>query len=166
MIMRRTPIHPGHEHHASLKSVPPCRRCSQLHCQRISTPVRILGPRRLVATNHALTGHLMTHSLFAVVVGIAHLSVVAHAAGQAAPTSQGLPPGRGHHVLFYDEARQRVMLTGGAANDARRNVIMFDDLWSFDGSAWTSLVASDGAGCGSRISAEGRNRIHAIGGYR
>lgn len=53
---------------------------------------------------------MKTHLLSA--AGIAVLLVARHAAGQ--------PPGRAHHVLFYDEARQRVMLSGGAANDARR----------------------------------------------
>jgi hypothetical protein len=75
------------------------------------------------------------------------------------------PPARAHHVVFYDENRQRVLLAGGAANDARRRVIIFNDLWSFDGNAWTALSTSTDTLLGARVDTDARHRIVAFGGF-
>ena len=97
------------------------------------------------------------------VIGVALALAVQTAAGQGGPASS--PPGRAHHSVFYDEARQRVLLTGGSAVDDRRNVTEFDDLWSFDGSRWTSLSPPGDATSGIRISADGQHRIYSLGGF-
>lgn len=96
--------------------------------------------------------------------GIAVLLAASQAAGQDASAARASPPGRAHHTLFYDEARQRVVLTGGAANDARRNVTVFDDLWSFDGAGWTALPPSGDAIWGSGVAVDASKRVHAFGG--
>ena len=62
-------------------------------------------------------------------------------AGQAASTP-ATPPARAHHTLFYDDAQQRVMLTGGTVAFADRSYEVFNDLWSFDGTAWTRLPST------------------------
>jgi hypothetical protein len=75
------------------------------------------------------------------------------------------PPGRGHHVLFYDEASKRVMLAGGGANDAQRRVTIFTDLWSFDGSHWSQTSSASEALVGARVAIGPKGRIHAFGGF-
>ncbi|MFY9344665.1 MAG: hypothetical protein WAT39_19385 [Planctomycetota bacterium] len=48
------------------------------------------------------------------------------------------PPPRAGHGLDYDGATQRVVLFGGA--DAAASWSHFDDLWQWDGTAWTQRV--------------------------
>jgi hypothetical protein len=36
---------------------------------------------------------------------------------------------RAHHTVFYDEARERVLVAAGGAVDSRRNSTLFNDLW-------------------------------------
>jgi hypothetical protein len=75
------------------------------------------------------------------------------------------PKARAHHWLFYDEVRQRVMLTGGTAVDSRRNFELFNDLWSFDGNTWTALPSSGQPMSGIRVALDARNRPYSFGGY-
>lgn len=94
------------------------------------------------------------------------LLLVAHAGKRQGSVAAGsAPPGRAHHSLFYDEARQRVLLTGGSAIDSRRNVTDFDDLWSFDGSRWVALAPPGDPLSGIRIDTDGQHRIHSLGGF-
>jgi hypothetical protein len=98
------------------------------------------------------------------ICGVALLAA-RHAEGQSAAADPSSPPGRAHHLVFYDDARQRVMLTGGAANDARRHVTAFNDLWSFDGTAWALLGSTGDTLLGARVGIDAQMRIHAFGGF-
>jgi hypothetical protein len=82
-----------------------------------------------------------------------------------AGSAGGQPGPRGHHTVFYDSVRQRVMVTGGAANDARRNSTFLNDLWSFDGVRWTALPSSGEKMSGIRVAQDARGRIWSFGGY-
>lgn len=97
--------------------------------------------------------------------GIALLPLTPSAGGPSEAASRISPPGRAHHVLFYDEARQRVVVSGGGANDARRNSTILTDLWSFDGAAWTALPSSTESVMGARVDIDGRMRAYAFGGF-
>ena len=99
------------------------------------------------------------------IVGIALSLGAQPVAGQGTPSARPWPPGRAHHALFYDEVRQRVMLTGGGANDERRRVKLFSDVWSFDGSTWSVIASSGDTLVGSRIGIDGQKRILAFGGF-
>src|SRR5690349_15168654 len=79
-----------------------------------------------------------------------------------------LPPSphpRGHHTVFYDESRQRVMVAGGTWNDSRRNYELLNDLWAFDGTSWTELPASGAKMSGHRIAVDAQQRVHSFGGF-
>ncbi len=58
-----------------------------------------------------------------------------------------------------------MLLTGGSAVDSRRNVMEFDDLWSFDGSAWIALGPPGDPMSGIRIQADAQHRIYSLGGF-
>lgn len=45
------------------------------------------------------------------------------------------PPGRGHHTMAYDAARDRVLLFGGA----RKMGEILNDTWEWDGSKWVCV---------------------------
>jgi hypothetical protein len=100
------------------------------------------------------------------IVSVTVLLVARSAVGQSStsanPTS---PPGRAHHALFYDDVRQRVLLTGGSAIDNRRNVTDFDDLWSFDGARWTSLAAPGDPLSGIRVAMDDKQHTYSLGGF-
>lgn len=81
------------------------------------------------------------------------------------PSAPASPPPRAHHVVFYDEAKERVMVAGGAATDARRNITNFDDLWSFDGARWTRVAMRGAAVAGMRVALDDRRRVLAFGGW-
>jgi N-acetylneuraminic acid mutarotase len=97
--------------------------------------------------------------------GMAVLLLVEPAGAQAGVTDRSSPPGRAHHALFYDEARQRVLVTGGSAVDNRRNVEEFNDLWSFDGNTWTSLASPGNGVSGARVAVDAQKRIYSFGGF-
>jgi len=42
-----------------------------------------------------------------------------------------IPPGREKHVMAYDEARDRIVLFGGSADN-----LLFNDTWEWDGTDW------------------------------
>jgi hypothetical protein len=85
--------------------------------------------------------------------------------GQTSGTNRASPPGRAHHTVFYDEARERVMVAGGGAVDSRRNSSLFNDLWSFDGTTWTPLAPSGDPLAGMRIATDGQHRAYSLGGF-
>lgn len=97
--------------------------------------------------------------------GIAFL-LAAQPARCQSPPAGAAPHARAHHVLFYDPLRERVMLTGGASNDSRRNVTVFDDFWSFDGTRWTALPSSSGPSSGARVDSDSQKRIYSFGGFK
>jgi hypothetical protein len=105
----------------------------------------------------------MTRSL--VVTAIVLVLNARGAVGQVDGASRPTPPARAHHALFYDEARQRVVLTGGSAVDSRRNVTDFDDLWSFDGVRWTTLAKPGDPLPGIRIAADRQHHLYSLGGF-
>ena len=55
------------------------------------------------------------------------------------------PEVRSYHAMTWDEARDNVVLFGGAHKQADDTIVMFDDMWVFDGQAWTE-IAKDGPG--------------------
>src|SRR6185436_16574013 len=97
----------------------------------------------------------------AVIFAIVLLPFAQPANGQSGTERSG-PRGRGHHTLFYDEARQRVLLTGGATVDSRRNYENLNDLWSFDGTAWTALPSSGDRLSGMRVDIDAQKRIYSF----
>jgi hypothetical protein len=56
------------------------------------------------------------------------------------PPALSSPSARRHSAIAYDAARQRVLLFGGVDNSN----VELDDLWSWNGTAWTRLAASTG----------------------
>jgi hypothetical protein len=70
--------------------------------------------------------------------------------GTVPPATSGSssPSARRHSGITYDASRQRVLLYGGVDNF---NVAL-DDLWSWNGTAWTMLAArSGGSGTGTEL---------------
>src|SRR5262245_27064270 len=57
------------------------------------------------------------------------------------PVTPTAPSARRHSAMVYDQARQRVLLFGGVSEGTN---LELDDLWSWDGTAWTRLSASTG----------------------
>ena len=51
------------------------------------------------------------------------------------------PSARGHASIVYDAPRQRVLLYGGVNNNS---TVLLDELWSWDGSAWSRVAAATG----------------------
>lgn len=82
------------------------------------------------------------------IVGLLALAAATAACDGTTPGGPGPDPGptpsspsaRRHSGIAYDSARQRVLLFGGVDN---ANVAL-DDLWSWNGTAWTRLSASTG----------------------
>ena len=69
-------------------------------------------------------------------------------------------------MMVYDEAHQRVLLSGGAWVDNRRNYEILGDLWSFDGSSWTRLAAQGDRVSGARFDLDAQKRIVSFAGFR
>lgn len=102
----------------------------------------------------------MLHALFMLLVfGLAQA-----AAGDASP---GAPPRRAHHAMVYDPVAGRVLLTGGSTPvDDGKGFEFFDDLWSFDGKAWTALPPSGSKRSGVALAFDSRGkRVLSFGGY-
>ena len=78
-----------------------------------------------------------------------------------------LPPKRAHHSLVYDEAGKRVLLWGGSSPFENGDCCaFFNDLWSFDGTRWTSLGETGGKASGVQLAYDSRqNRVVGFGGY-
>ena len=56
-----------------------------------------------------------------------------------------LPPPRSEHAMAYNPATQKVYLFGGYAGYSESGQSpIFNDLWEWDGKAWTQVVTSDG----------------------
>lgn len=77
------------------------------------------------------------------------------------------PPRRAHHALAYDEALQRVILTGGSTPlDSGRRYEFFNDAWAYDGARWTALPPSGERLSGMRLAWDTRrNRMISFGGF-
>jgi hypothetical protein len=77
------------------------------------------------------------------------------------------PDKRGHHSLVYDEANKRVLLYGGSTPlDGGRSFAFFNDMWAFDGRAWTKSGESGDKRSGVGLVYDTkRNRIVSFGGY-
>lgn len=88
------------------------------------------------------------------------------AMGAAAVQAQE-PPKRAHHAAIYDAARGRVLVTGGSSPYADGSCCaFFDDVWTFDGRAWSQQAPSGFAQSGQRLAADPRSgAIYSFGGY-
>jgi hypothetical protein len=77
------------------------------------------------------------------------------------------PPRRAHHALVYDQAGQRVLLTGGSTPlDGGQRFAFFNDLWAFDGTRWSPLPPSGAQMSGVQLAYDAKNkRIVSFGGY-
>jgi hypothetical protein len=77
------------------------------------------------------------------------------------------PPKRAHHALVYDEARQRVLMTGGSTpTNNGQNFVFFNDLWEFDGVRWVALPPSGEKISGIALAFDTKNkRVVSFGGY-
>lgn len=77
------------------------------------------------------------------------------------------PPKRAHHALVYDDARERVLLTGGSSPfEGGECCAFFNDLWAFDGSRWVALPASGPQMSGMRLAFDSHTRkVVSFGGY-
>ena len=97
-------------------------------------------------------------------LSLAALLVVPSVAA-AQPTA---PPRRAHHSLVYDEARARVILTGGSTpTNGGQSFEFFNDRWEFDGTRWSPLPPSGAKMSGSSVAYDSRRkRFLAYGGYR
>jgi hypothetical protein len=99
------------------------------------------------------------------------VSLFAATASLCAPSlvvaQSAAPHVRAHHSLAYDEARQRVILTGGSTPlDGGRNFRFFNDLWEFDGARWSALPSSGANLSGTRLAYDAKGkRIVSFGGY-
>lgn len=86
-------------------------------------------------------------------------------AGQG--TDATTPPHRRHHALTYDPATKRVLLYGGQHLVSDSDTPVLDDLWAWDGRAWTRLAASTGTGMiGHKLFADGAGGLFAAGNPR
>jgi hypothetical protein len=76
------------------------------------------------------------------------------------------PPARAHHALAWDEARGVVVLTGGSTpHDAGRRFEFFNDLWTFDGTAWRALPPAGNRRSGQMLAWDSRRRrLMSLGG--
>jgi len=94
-------------------------------------------------------------------------AVLLPASTTAAQTTTRTPPRRAHHALVYDEARERVLLTGGSTPlDGGQRFAFFNDLWAFDGSTWTPLGESGDRMSGMRLAWDRTNRrVVSFGAY-
>ena len=84
-----------------------------------------------------------------------------------APADTTRPARRAHHAMIYDAAHRRVLLTGGSTPiDSGRRFVLFDDLWSFDGSGWRKLGSSGSPSSGRRLALDtDRGFVVSYGGY-
>lgn len=81
-------------------------------------------------------------------------------------SAQSAPPRRAHHTLFYDDVGGRVLLTGGSTPvNGGRSFEFFNDLWSFDGTAWKALPSSGDRISGTRVDVDAQGRIFSYGGF-
>src|SRR5688572_13354686 len=77
------------------------------------------------------------------------------------------PPRRAHHSLVYDTAAKRVLLTGGSTPaNGGNSFTFFNDLWAFDGTAWTERPASGEKMSGIGLAFDSRrSQVVSFGGY-
>lgn len=82
-------------------------------------------------------------------------------------TQPDVPPRRAHHSMAYDEARQRVILTGGSTPiDDGRSFGFLNDLWSFDGTRWAKVAETGEKMSGSQLAYDtSKDRLVSFGGY-
>jgi hypothetical protein len=81
------------------------------------------------------------------------------------PTSPASPPGRAHHTLFYDDAQERVMLTGGTIVGVDRSYEILNDLWRLDATGWSRLPPSGDRLSGARVDVDAQQRVFSFGGW-
>src|SRR5688572_22039219 len=96
------------------------------------------------------------------------LSIFTVAACIACNVGAENPPQRAHHSMTYDEATKRVVLTGGSTpRDGGSRFEFFNDLWEFDGKAWTQRPSSGEPVSGVALAYDPRRRrLLSFGGYR
>jgi hypothetical protein len=80
-------------------------------------------------------------------------------------SAQSAPPARAHHVVYYDEARERVMVVNGTASVGGRNYRLLNDLWAFDGTSWTALAPSGDERSGNRVALDAAKQVFSFGGW-
>ena len=78
-----------------------------------------------------------------------------------------LPPVRAHYSLVYDEAAKAILLTGGSTPlDGGNSFKFFNDVWSFDGSKWTSKGNAGDERSGMALAYDAkRKKLYSFGGY-
>lgn len=77
------------------------------------------------------------------------------------------PPHRRHHAVAYDPVHRRSLLFGGQHVDSGSNAPMLDDVWSWDGTRWTSVAASSGVpALAHRVFVDETGALVATGGPR
>ncbi len=122
---------------------------------------------RLSATQHAnLTGrrHARSHargSAYAILfLGLVTPRSPLLAQGPPAPER------RAHHALVFDDARQRILLTGGSSpRDGGQRIVYFGDTWTFDGSRWTQLDSTAAPMSGMRLFVDAARQVRSMGGF-
>src|SRR5688572_17158799 len=89
------------------------------------------------------------------------------AASIAAQAQEAVPARRAHHSVVYDDAGTRVLLCCGSTPiEGGNSFRLFNDLWAFDGSQWTSLGESGTKASGAQLAWDSRqNRVVSFGGY-
>jgi hypothetical protein len=77
------------------------------------------------------------------------------------PCNVSMPPARSGHTLAYDAQRGRIVLFGGTGG-----TLALDDLWEWDGSAWTKIASEGPVGrfAGAATYDSARDRIVLFGG--
>jgi hypothetical protein len=85
----------------------------------------------------------------------------------AAVAASAQPPRRAHHALVYDDARARVILTGGSTPlDSGSRFEFFDDVWEFDGARWASRAVAGAKLSGVALAFDrDHSRVVSYGGY-
>lgn len=78
-----------------------------------------------------------------------------------------IPPRRAHHELVYDEANNRVMMTGGSTPlNGGSSFEFFNDIWSFDGKEWKLFGMAGDKRSGIKMAYDTkRNKLFSFGGY-
>ena len=80
---------------------------------------------------------------------------------------ESVPGRRAHHSLVYDDGSKRVILAGGSTPiEGGRTFTLFNDVWAFDGTRWTSLGAAGPGFSGAAVAWDSRQqRIVSFGVY-
>ena len=78
-----------------------------------------------------------------------------------------VPPVRAHHSLTYNDATKTIWLMGGSTPlDGGNSFKFYNDIWSFDGKAWTFKANAGDERSGMALAYDTkRNKLYSFGGY-